>query len=57
MKDQIENLINIYQIKAEKCRDKGQQYRNRDDIYASFIASSETYELVIIDLKNLIKTL
>lgn len=53
---EIEELINAYKIKSEKCRDKAQQYRDRDDIYATFISSAETYDLVINDLKNLIKT-
>lgn len=26
---------------------------NRDDIYASYTSSAETYELVIIDLKHI----
>lgn len=54
MENKIEKLIELYKGKSEKCRNKAILYRDRDDIYALFIASAETYDLVIEDLKRII---
>lgn len=54
MKEQLELLIAYYQLKSDKCRDTANRYKERDDIYATFISSAETFELVIIDLKKLL---
>jgi hypothetical protein len=54
MKTKIQELIKLYQGKSDKCRDQANKYRDRDDIYATYISSAETYDLVINDLNKLI---
>jgi hypothetical protein len=52
MKTEIEQLIEKYEGMSHDLEAKAFKYRDRGITYTQLTTASQTYELVIIDLKN-----